>query len=198
MYCVLGAEPLVCLIKIIQAFVLQCSEYWRKSPWCIWSRLFKRVWCRVQCVGGRALGVSDQDYPSVCAAMYYVLGGEPLMYLIRIIQGCVLPCTVCGGKSPWCIWLRLSKRVCCCVLCVGRIALGVSDLDYPSICAAVNCVFEGKPLVYLIKIIQVCVLLCTVCWGKSPWCIWSRLFNCKRVCCSVLCVRGRALRVSDQ
>ena len=104
--------------------------------------------CRVLCVGGRALGVSDQDYPSVCAAEYFVLGAEPLVYLIKIIQRRVLQC-----------------------LCVGGRALGVPDQDYPSVCAAVYCVSGAEPLVYLIKIIQACVLMCTVCRGQSPWCI---------------------------
>ena len=91
--------------------------------------------CSELCVKGRTLGVSDQDYPSVCAAVYCVLRAEPLMYLIR-----------------------LSKRVCCRVLCVGGRSLGVSDQDYPSVCAAVYCVSGAEPLVYLIKIIQACVL----------------------------------------
>ena len=96
--------------------------------------------CCVLCVGGRALGVSDQDYPSVCAAVCCVLGAEPLVCLIKII-----------------------KVVCCCVLFVGGRAIGVSDQDYQSVCVAVYGVLRAEPLMYLIKIIQLCVLPCSVC-----------------------------------
>ena len=73
----------------------------------------------------RALGVSDQDdYPSVCAAVYCVSGAEPL-----------------------------------------------ANHDYSSVCAAVHFVTGKEPFVYLIKIIQVCVLLCTMCWRQSTCCI---------------------------
>ena len=81
--------------------------------------------CCVLCVGDRALGVHDQDYPSVCAVVYCVFGGR---------------------------------------------ALGVSDQDYSSVLDAVYNVLGAEPLVYLIKIIQAFVLLCTMCWKQSPWC----------------------------
>ena len=49
-----------------------------------------------------------------CAAMNCVLEEEPLVYLTKIIQGLVA-----------------GVLVCCCVLCDGGRALGVSDQDYP-------------------------------------------------------------------
>ena len=85
----------------------------------------------------------------MCAAVYYLLNAEPLVYLIKmIIRACVLLCTLCQEHSP-----------------------GVSDQDYPSVCAAVYRVLEAEPWVYLIKIIQVCVLLCTMCWRQRTCCI---------------------------
>ena len=129
-YCVLEAERLVYLTKIIQGLVDGV-----------------RVCCCVLCVGGRALGVSDQDYPRasgwcsrvllctvcwrqnpwctkprlskglwpvcICVAVYCVLEAEPLVYLTMIIQG-----------------LMAGVLVCCCVLCDGGRSLGVSDQDY--------------------------------------------------------------------
>ena len=62
----------------------------------------------------------------MCAAMYYLLNAEPLVYLIKIIQGLVA-----------------GVRVCCNELCVEGRALGVSDQDYPRAggrCACVQCV----------------------------------------------------------
>ena len=59
--------------------------------------------CNVSSVEGRALGVSDQEYLIVCVAMYRVLEAEPLVYLIKIIQGqgagvhallCIVLCTM--------------------------------------------------------------------------------------------------------
>ena len=50
----------------------------------------------------------------VCVAVYSVLEAEPLVYMTKTIQGLVAV-----------------VRVCCCVLCVGGRALGVSDQDYP-------------------------------------------------------------------
>ena len=93
------------------------------------------------CVGGKALGVSDQDYPTVCAAVYSVMEAEPLVYLTKIIQG-----LIAYGILP-----------------VGSLALGVSDQDYPRVCADVYIVLEAEPLVYLTKIIQGCLLRCTLC-----------------------------------
>ena len=132
--------------------------------------------CNVLSNGGRALGVSDLDYSSVCDAEYNVLGAEPLMYLIRIIHGRVCCYVLCvGGRA-----LGVSDQdypsecaavYCATTQCVEGIALGVSDQDYPSMFDVVYCVFGAEPLVYLIKIIQACVLLCTMCLGKSPWCV---------------------------
>ena len=50
----------------------------------------------------------------VSAFLYCVLEAELLVFLTKIIQG-----------------LTAGMRVCCCVLCVGRRALSVSDQDYP-------------------------------------------------------------------
>ena len=83
---------------------------------------------------GRALGVSDQDHPNMGAALYCLLGLEPLVYLTKIIQACVL-------------------------MCVGGRALGVSVQIGLSMCAAVYCELEAEPLVFLTKMIQACVLL---------------------------------------
>ena len=60
-----------------------------------------------------------------------------MVYLTKIPQGLVA-----------------GVRVCCCVLCVGGRALGFSDQDYPR--AGGQCA---------------CVLLCTVSWRHSSWCI---------------------------
>ena len=112
----------------------------------------------VMCVENRALGVSDQDYPRVCASVYCLMGAEPLVYLTEIIPGlsaCVLVCSCVKGAEP-CVNLKKTiqglmagVRVCCCVLCVGGRALGVSDQDYPRVCAAVCCVLEAELLMYL-------------------------------------------------
>ena len=50
----------------------------------------------------------------VCVVLYSVLEAVLLVYLTKIIQELVA-----------------DVRVCCCVLCVGGSALGVSDQDYP-------------------------------------------------------------------
>ena len=50
----------------------------------------------------------------VYAAVYSVLEAELLVYLTKIIQG-----------------LMAGVLVCCCELCDGGRALGVSDQDYP-------------------------------------------------------------------
>ena len=68
-YFVLEAELLVYLTKIIQGLVAGVH-----------------VCCRVLCVRGRALGVSDLDYPTA--------GGR---------CACVLLCIVCWRQSSWCI-----------------------------------------------------------------------------------------------
>ena len=106
MYCVLGAELLVYLIKSIRELVACC----------------------VLCVGGRALGVSEQDFfKGRWPAVFCVVGANNLMYLTKIIQrpmACYVLCdggralgvseqdfsraggllyTVCWGQSPWCI-----------------------------------------------------------------------------------------------
>ena len=78
--------------------------------------------CCVQSVGGRALVVSDQDYPSLCAAVDCVSGAEPLVLLIKIF-----------------------KFVCGCVLCVGGRDLCISDQDYPCVRAAVYYVLRQSP-----------------------------------------------------
>ena len=98
--------------------------------------------CYVLCVADRALGVSVQDYQKAggwcaCVLLYCLLRTEPLVCLIKIIQGLVA-----------------GVPLCCYVLCVGGRALGVSDHYYQK--AGGWCAF---------------VLLYTVCWGQSPWCI---------------------------
>ena len=65
----------------------------------------------------------------MCAAVNCVLVAELLVYLTKIIHGLVV-----------------GVRVCCCELCVGGRALGVSDQYY--LRAGGRCA---------------CVLLCTVC-----------------------------------
>ena len=136
------------LTKMIQECVLLFIVCWRQNPWCIRRRLSKHVCCCVQCVGGRALGVPDEDYPSMCADVYYVLGAEPL--------------GVFDQDDPTCVR---------CEVCVGGRIHGVYDLDYQSVCVVVYCVLESEPLVYPIKIIQACETLHTVRWRQSPCCI---------------------------
>ena len=147
-----------------------CTMCWRQNPWCTWPRKSKRVCCCVACFEVRVLGVSDQDYPSVLAA-------------------------VCWRQSPWCIWPRLSERLCCCVVCVGGRALVLSGQDYSSMCADVYWVGVAESLVYLTKFIQACVLLCSVCWRQSPWCIRTRS---KSMCNFEAFDGGRTLGVSDK
>ena len=43
----------------------------------------------ILCAGGRAIYVSDQDYPLVCAGVNYVLEAEPKVYITKITQGLV-------------------------------------------------------------------------------------------------------------
>ena len=101
----------------------------------------------------------------VCVAVYCVLQAELMVYLTKIIQGLVAGVCVyavyCVLEAELLVYLTkiiqglvASVRVCCCVLCVGGRTLGVSDQDYPRA--------DGRCS---------CVLLCTVCWRQSAWCI---------------------------
>ena len=109
-WCVLEAESLVYLNKMIRSCVLLCTLCWWQYPWCIWPKfnlshawimLTKRVCCSEVCDVGRALGVSAQDYPSVCADVCW--RQRPWCIWTKIIQAGVLLCTMCWRQSPWCI-----------------------------------------------------------------------------------------------
>ena len=91
-YCVLEAELLVYLTKIIQGLVPVCMCV---AVYCVLeaellvylTKIIQRlvagvhVCCCVLCVGGRSLGVSDQDY----------------------LWAGVHVCRVCWRQSFWCI-----------------------------------------------------------------------------------------------
>ena len=63
--------------------------------------------------------MSDIDHIRVCASLHFFVGAEPLVFLTKIIQVCVICCApfVCGS------------------------ALGVSDKDHPIVCAIVHFLF---------------------------------------------------------
>ena len=55
---------------------------------------YPSVCAAVYCVSG-AEPLANHDYSSVCAAVHFVTGKEPFVYLIKIFHVCVLLCTMC-------------------------------------------------------------------------------------------------------
>ena len=106
--CVFEAEPLVHLSKNIRLCVLHCIMYWRQSPWLYLTKIIQgqsadvhallcivlcTMWWRQShwCFWQRlSKGVS---YGVMC------VGGEPLVFLTKMIRGCELLCYVCWGQT---------------------------------------------------------------------------------------------------
>ena len=103
---------------------------------------------------------------SLCAAFFGVLDADLFVFLIKIYQGLVAGVLVCccvlcvGGRALGVSdqdYPRAGVRVCYCVLFVCGRGLGVPDQDHPSadvrVCI-VYCMLVAEPLVYMSKIIQ--------------------------------------------